>query len=239
MPSAAAERAVTQPLTVYVVDDHPVVRAGLRALLADQPDINVVGEQSTAVAAIAELATLLPAVVITDIHLPDRSGVEVCRAAKLLLRAPRVILLSAFWNEPLVAEAFAAGADGYLLKHAERFDIVNAVRAVARGEKVVDPELLPSLLPRGATSPSRAAAARLTERERQLLALIARGYTNPMIAQELYLSPHTVKEYVSRVLEKVGASNRTELIVRAMESGLIDITQASASGSGTIPPIGG
>ena len=130
---------MTQPLTVYVVDDHPVVRAGLRALLADQPDINVVGEQSTAVAAIAELATLLPAVVITDIHLPDRSGVEVCRAAKLLLRAPRVILLSAFWNEPLVAEAFAAGADGYLLKHAESFDIVNAVRAVARGEKVVDP----------------------------------------------------------------------------------------------------
>lgn len=212
-------------IRVLIVDDHRVVRAGLAALLAGQPDIVVAGEEGSAEAAIATVESLKPAVVITDLRLGEGSGIDVCRAAKLLVPGTRVIVLSAYWDDRLVRDAFRAGADGYLLKHAESLDIVAVVRTVASGASVVDPELLPALLPAPEGAEPSMPSLTFSGREREVMRLLARGFTNRMMAADMHLSPHTVKEYVSRLLEKLGAANRTELVTLAAARGLVEFGQ--------------
>ena len=224
-------------IRVVIVDDHLVVREGMKALLSDTAAIGVVGEGWSVESALAAVRSQRPEVLITDIKLGDGSGVDVCRRAKAWLPGLRVIVLSAFWSDSLVREAFDAEADGYLLKSTESFDLAEAVLAVARGEPVVAPALAAALF--RSNSAARSGGARtpkLTARERELLELVALGLTNQEIAVRMFLSPHTVKDYLSSVLAKFGAANRTELTLLATRSGSIDPVALRES---TNPPFGG
>ena len=212
----------------------------MKALLGDEPSISVVGEGSSVESALAAVREHQPQVLITDIKLGDGSGVDVCRRAKGLLPGLRVIVLSAYWSDALVREAFDAEADGYLLKSTDSFELAEAVLAVARGEPVVAPALAVALFrSNSATGVGRSgamSAPRLTGRERELLELVSLGLTNQEIAQRMFLSPHTVKDYLSSVLAKFGAANRTELTLLATRSGTIDPVALRET---TNPPIGG
>ncbi len=216
-------------IRVVIVDDHLVVREGVKALLGIDPNITVVGEGTSAASALAVIVAERPQVVVTDIKLGDGSGLEVCRQAKAALPGLRVIVLSAHWTDRLVLEAFEARADGYMLKSTESFDLAKAVAAVARGETIVAPALAEALF-RSANAP------KLTARERELIALVVRGRTNQEIAAEMSLSPHTVKDYLSKVLLKFGATNRTELSLLATQTGLVEPAALRDQGH---TPIGG
>lgn len=210
-------------MTIHVVvsDDHPLVRAGMKAVLSDAADIVVVGEAVSAAGAIEAAVRLRPAVLITDIKLPDGSGVEVCRSAKRANGALRVVLISAYWSEALMREASEARADGYMLKQTENFDLAGTVRAVNRGDSVVDPELIVALAREQRSAPTTTPGIHLSPRERELLELVAGGLTNQGIAAEMFLSQHTVKDYVSDLLTKFGATNRTKLALLAAQRGLL------------------
>ncbi len=206
-------------IRVLLVDDHPVVREGLRALLRNEGDLDVVGEADSCSSALPEVLRAHPDVVILDIKLADGDGIEVCRQIKEADACIRVILLSAFWDDALLLRAVQAGADGYLLKQAERLDLQQSIRTAAQGESILDPALVGAMVAR-----FRGGAAQqeqpLTEREVRLLQLVAEGLTNREIGERLYLSPYTVKEYLSALMTKLGAKKRAEAVNLAARRGL-------------------
>ncbi len=197
-------------ITVFLVDDHEMVRDGVRALLDAEPDITVVGEAGDAEAAIGRIVIARPDVALLDVNLPDRSGIEVCR--ELAERCPDVksLMLTSFGEGEALFDAIVAGAAGYVMKHVRGLDLVECVRKVAQGESLIDHAAAAHLRERVAAGEFDPAISALTPQERRILDLLAGGLTNRDIAEELFLSDKTVKNYVSSLLMKLGMSRRSE-----------------------------
>ena len=201
-------------IRVFLVDDHEVVRRGLKDLLDGEEDIDVVGDAATAGMALAQIARTSPDVAVLDVRLPDGNGIEVCREVRA--RDPRIacLMLTSFGDDEALFDAIMAGAAGYLLKDIRGNDLIDAVRRVAAGDSLLDPALTGKVLERlrkGDEEDPRLKA--LSDQERKILALIAEGLTNRQIAERMHLAEKTVKNYVSNLLSKLGMSRRTEAAV--------------------------
>jgi DNA-binding NarL/FixJ family response regulator len=211
-----------EPIELVLVEDHPMFRIGLRTRIELEPDLSVVGEAGSGAEALELVERLAPDVVVVDLNLPGMSGIELIR--ELGLRAPRVApLVLTMLDDESVFGAVRAGARGYLLKDAEPERIVAAIRAVAAGEVVFSGAVAARLITWATqpAAPSRAPAfARLTEREHEILVLMADGLGNSAIGQRLGLRPKTVRNYVSNVLTKIQAADRTDAVLRARSAGL-------------------
>ena len=211
-----------QRIRVLIVDDHELVRAGLRALLAPDPGIDVVAEAATGSEAIALARERRPDVVLLDARLPDMSGAQVCRRLRTELTEVVVAMLTTFSDDDLVRECVRAGAHGYLLKDIERLDLGRSIRALARGEGVIDPKVAPLVLaaarlgaePSGSEQP-------LSRREREVLRLVAQGLSNREVADRMHLSELTVKGYIEEILQRIGARNRVHAAALATRRGWI------------------
>ena len=201
----------TEKTRIMICDDHEVVREGLRGLISRQESMTVVGEAGTVAEAIEAAARSKPDVVIMDVRLPDGSGVEACRAIRDARSETRVIMLTSYADDEALFASIIAGASGYLLKQTRGQGVVDAVTAVAAGRSLLDPDVTGKVLER--VRQGRAedpAIASLTDQERKVLEGLAEGHTNREIAEKLFLSEKTVKNYVSRILDKLGLSRRAE-----------------------------
>lgn len=203
---------------VLVVDDHAIVRLGVRSLL-ERAGLSVVAQAATGAEAISAAVLHQPDVVVLDLGLPDRDGVSVCRELRARFPDTVVVIFSALREDALVKRALEAGASAYLLKDAEDFDLVGAVRRALAGESVIDPRAAAALLRRLGTSDDRPA---ITEQERNVLRLAAEGASNREIGARLYLSPHTVKEYLRNAMRKLDVDSRIEAVLAANRLGLLD-----------------
>jgi DNA-binding NarL/FixJ family response regulator len=212
-----------EQLRILIADDHPLFRKGMRALLESLPEMEVVGEAATGEEAIALAGTLAPDVVVMDLQMPGGSGIEATRA--ILNTSPhiRVLMVTLFEDSESVFTALRAGARGYVLKDAGADEMTRAIRAVGRGEAIFSPAIANRLID-FFSSPHPTVPKEifptLTEREREILALIAQGHTNADMAQQLSLSVKTVQNYVSNVFSKLQVADRAQAIIRAREAGL-------------------
>ena len=206
----------TTQIRVFLLDDHEVVRQGLRALLETGGDIEVVGESGLAVEAAARIPALRPDVAILDARLPDGSGIEVCRTVRAVDPHVKALILTSYDDDEALFAAIMAGASGYVLKEIAGQDLIGAVRQVAAGNSLIDPALTARVLERVRNGPSTAPElAGLTEQELKLLGLIAEGLTNRQIGERMFLAEKTVKNYVSSILAKLGLERRTQAAVLA------------------------
>jgi DNA-binding NarL/FixJ family response regulator len=212
-----------RPLRVLIVDDHEVVREGLRSLLNRREGINVVGEAGTVGTAVEEAARLRPDVVIMDVRLPDGSGVEACREIRQENPATKVIMLTSYADDEAVFASILAGAAGYLLKQTRGQALAEAIEAVAQGGSLLDPAVTQKVLERvrsmGGRRPDDSLAS-LSDQEQKILLLIAEGKTNKEIAEEIFLSDKTVKNYVSSILSKLNLRRRAEAAAFIARKGL-------------------
>jgi DNA-binding NarL/FixJ family response regulator len=211
-------------LRILIVDDHPLVRRGLRATLAEVPDLEVVGEATTGQEAVAQCLVLRPDIVLMDLQMPGGSGIEATRQLRERCPESRVLVLTLLEDDESVFLVLRAGARGYVVKDTPEEDLVGAIRAVGRGEAIFSPAVATRVLayfaaPRP-TAAEPAVFPNLTEREREILDLIAQGQSNPSIARRLALSPKTVANYVSVIFGKLQVADRAEAIVRARDAGL-------------------
>ena len=201
----------TEKTRILLCDDHEVVREGLRGLIARQPGMSVVGEAGTVAEVIEAAARTKPDVVIMDVRLPDGSGVEACRTIRETRPETKVIMLTSYADDEALFASIIAGASGYLLKQTRGQAVVDAVVAVASGRSLLDPDVTGKVLERVRQGRGNdPALASLTEQERKVLAELAEGHTNREISETLFLSEKTVKNYVSRILDKLGLSRRAE-----------------------------
>lgn len=199
------------PYRVLLVDDHEVVRAGLRSLLEGAEGIEVVGEAATVEEAIRRSGHDAPDVVVLDVRLPDGSGVEACREIRARFPATKVLMLTSFADEEALMAAILAGASGFVLKKVRGSDLIADIRRVGAGESLLDPAMTERLFSRLRSGPRRdPLLAKLTDQERELVHLLAEGLSNREIAGRMFLAEKTVKNYVSNVLSKMGMSRRTE-----------------------------
>ncbi len=212
-------------LRLLVVDDHEVVRLGLRLLLQNRPEFELVGEAESGAQALALVERLRPDLVILDVRLPDRDGLEVCREITERFPGVRVLILTAYPDEEFIVRAIEAGASGYVLKRAGSRELMQALEALARGEAILDPVVTRKVLEQfrqRARTAQADAFKDLTPRERLILARIAEGKTNKEIAEELFLTEKTVRNYVSIILDKLGVSNRVEAAAYAIKHRIHD-----------------
>ncbi len=213
-------------IRVALIDDQAMVRAGFRMILESEPDIAVVGEAADGRDAVGLVARSRPHVVLMDVRMPHVDGVEATRRIQAVDDPPRVLILTTFDLDDYVDAALRAGASGFLLKDAPAEQLIDAVRVIARGDALLDPSVTRRVIEEFARRPTVDAAATpgmrdLTEREREVLQLIARGLSNAEIAERLYLGEATVKTHVGRVLTKLGLRDRVQAVVVAYESGLV------------------
>jgi len=213
---------VTEQIRVLLVDDHAVVREGLRTFLSLQDGITVVGEAGDGEAGVRAAEQHKPDVVLMDLVMPRLDGVGAMRELRRRLPSARVIVLTSFLDDDRLLPAIQAGAAGYLLKDAEPQEIARAIRTAHAGETLLDPAVAARLVEAIATPARQATPQRLTAREREVLALIARGYANKRIALELGVAEKTVKTHVGHVLAKLGVTDRTAAAVYAVRAGLAD-----------------
>jgi DNA-binding NarL/FixJ family response regulator len=200
-------------IRLLIVDDHKVVRLGLRTLLGRYGDIEVVGEAGTVAAAVEETARLQPTVVLMDIRLPDGNGFEACRQIRAAQHETRVLFLTSFAEEQIVLESIDAGGDGYLLKEIDDESLVRGIRTVAAGQSILDPAVTKRVLERVKNSDSNVSQDMLhalSPQEKRVLALVAEGKTNKEIGLALGLSDKTVKNYLSNIMEKLGLTRRSQ-----------------------------
>jgi two-component system, NarL family, response regulator LiaR len=211
---------VADAISVLVVDDHAVVREGLRTFLELQDGIAVVGEAADGEEAVRQAEALRPDVVVMDLVMPRLDGVGAMRELRRRLPATRVIVLTSFTEDERLLPAIQAGAAGYLLKNVAPAELARAVRAAHAGEALLDPVIAARLVEAIAQPPGAPATERLTAREQEILALIARGFSNKRIARELGIAEKTVKTHVGHVLSKLGVSDRTQAAIHAVRMGL-------------------
>ena len=203
-------------IRVFLLDDHEVVRRGVRELLEVEDDLEVVGEASTAEEALARIPATNPDVAVVDMRLPDGNGVEVCREVRSNNPSVQCVVLTSFADDEALFDSIMAGAAGYLLKQIKGNDLVDAIRRVASGQSLLDPSVTERVLERLRNGPVQdERLARLTDQERRILDLIAEGLTNLHIGERMFLAEKTVKNYVSNLLAKLGMERRTEAAVFA------------------------
>jgi DNA-binding NarL/FixJ family response regulator len=201
---------------VFLLDDHEVVRQGLRGLIEVEDDLIVIGEAGTAEEALVRIPATRPDIAVLDVRLPDGDGVEVCREVRSRLPEVQCLMLTSFADDEALFSAIMAGAAGYVLKQIRGTDLVDAIRRVAAGESLLDPAVTARVLERLRAEPKEdEGLARLSAQERKILDLIAEGCTNRQIAESIFLAEKTVKNYVSSLLAKLGMERRTEAAVYA------------------------
>jgi two-component system, NarL family, response regulator DevR len=207
------------PITVFLLDDHEVVRRGVKDVLEAAPDIVVVGEASTAAQALDAVPAAAPRVAVLDVRLPDGDGVSVCRELRSTMPDLACLMLTSFSDDEALVEAIVAGAAGYVLKQIRGADLVTAIRTVAAGHSMIDPSTTAHVMER-LRSAARAGdpVAGLNEQERRILELIGDGLTNRQIGERLFLAEKTVKNYVSNLLGKLGMQRRTQAAVLASKA---------------------
>ena len=223
-------------ISVFLLDDHELVRTGLKTVLESAGDIRVVGEAGTVADALRRIGPLTPDVAILDVRLPDGEGIAVCREIRSMVEpAPACLMLTSYSDDEALFAAIMAGAAGYLLKQVSGINLVESVRRVAAGDSLLDPELTTTVLNRlrdGARAPDPG-YAQLSPQERRVLELIADGLTNRQIGEQLHLAEKTVKNYVSSVLHKLGFERRTEAAVYATRR-----RENSRRQTGPLDPVG-
>ncbi|MEP6525806.1 MAG: response regulator transcription factor [Nocardioidaceae bacterium] len=204
------------PIRVFLLDDHELVRRGIRDLLEQEPDVQVIGEADTAQDAKARIPALRPDVAILDARLPDGNGIDVCRDIRSVDPSIRALILTSYDDDEALFAAIMAGAAGYLLKQVRGTDLVSAVRLVAAGQSLLDPAVTQRVIERIRQGPQEPDELKsLTDQERRVLELVAEGLTNRQIAERMYLAEKTVKNYVSSILAKLGLERRTQAAVFA------------------------
>ncbi len=203
------------PITVFLMDDHEVVRQGVRALLESSGEIDVVGEASNAAEALARIPAVLPDVAVLDVRVPDGNGIEVCRDVRSAY-GTQCLILTSYSDDEALFEAIMAGASGYVLKQVRGSELISAVKRVAAGESLLDPSITGRVLQRlREPAPVDDRLQSVTPQERRILHLISDGMTNRQIAGEMFLAEKTIKNYVSNLLSKLGMQRRTEAAVYA------------------------
>jgi len=215
--TAADRSEAAHWVRVVLVDDHPVVRAGIIGMLEGEPDIEVVGEAGNGREALRIAAAVLPDVVLMDLRMPDLDGVEATRALRARENPPMVVILTTYDTDADILRAVEAGATGYLLKDAPRAELAEAVRAAARGQTVLSPPVAAKLVSRM----RGADATALTSREIDVLGLVARGLTNGQVGRALLIAEATVKTHLLRVFAKLGVDDRTAAVTTAISQGII------------------
>ncbi|MFE4912976.1 response regulator [Streptomyces sp. NPDC056652] len=214
------------PVRVVLADDQPLVRSGLRLVMADHPDLEVVGEAATGAEAVHLVRDIGPDVVVMDIRMPGMDGIEATRLITAGPTATRVLVLTTFDEDDYVYGALRAGASGFVVKDMALNDILAAIRVVAAGDALIAPTVTRRLIADFAGRPPRRSprpVAGITEREQEVLTLIGRGRTNTEIAEDLFITVATAKSHVSRLLTKLGARDRVQLVITAYETGLVTL----------------
>ncbi|MGW2396441.1 response regulator transcription factor [Kitasatospora sp. NPDC001664] len=213
---------MSEPISLLIADDDAVTRSGLRTLLSAQPGLTVAGEAADGVEAVGRARELRPGVVLMDVRMPRRNGIEATRELLAEPAPPKVVVITTFENDGYVTAALSAGASGFVLKRRPVREIAEAVRVAAAGEAILFPAALRRMVaPRPLSSAEALPRAALTAREEEVLREMATGLSNPEIAETLRVSQETVKTHVGNVLTKLGAQNRTHAVVIAYESGLV------------------
>ncbi len=202
---------------IMIVDDHEVVRLGMRTAFEAEPDLVVVGEASNGAEALAKMTVLDPQLILMDVRMEKMNGIEACREIKSRYPDVYILMLTSYTDDDAVISSILAGASGYLLKHLSRAELLRSIRLVASGQTLIDAIVTKQAMERLAQMPG----SELTEREREVLTLIARGYTNKQIADTLYVSEKTARNHVSHILEKLGLSRRSEAAAFAVEHKLV------------------
>jgi DNA-binding NarL/FixJ family response regulator len=219
-----------EPIRVLVVDDHALFRRGLEIVLEQEDDIQVVGEASDGAEAVEKASNLLPDIVLMDVRMPRRTGIEACTAIKDVVPSAKIIMLTISDEEADLYEAIKAGATGYLLKEISIDEVASAIREVAGGKSLISPSMASKLLTEFASmikkndERQQVPAPRLTERELEVLKLVAKGLNNRDIAKELFISENTVKNHIRNILEKLQLHSRMEAVVYAVREKLLEIT---------------
>jgi DNA-binding NarL/FixJ family response regulator len=226
--------------TVLIADDQQLVRAGLRMIIEAAGDLNVVGEAVDGVDTVEQATRLRPDIVLMDVQMPKLDGIDATRhIVSELGQATRVIMLTTFSEPEIVYRALVVGASGFLLKDMPGAQLVGGIRAVARGEELLAPTITRRLIEQFVADgqpPAAPELQRLTEREREVLTLVAHGQSNAEIANELVVSVETVKTHVSRVLDKLGVRDRVQAVICAYESGVVHISSTPTVPIATFPP---
>jgi DNA-binding NarL/FixJ family response regulator len=218
-----------EPVRVLVADDHALYRRGLEMVLSAEPDIEIVGEAGDGAEAIQQAAELLPDVVLMDLRMPRRSGIEACSAIKEVAPTTKIVILTISDDEDDLFQAVRAGANGYLLKDVPGEQIADGIRAVHGGQSLISPSMASALLSEFAAISRRTGtrahlpAPQLTDREMQVLRLVGRGMANRDIAHELFISENTVKNHVRNILEKLQLHSRMEAVVYAVRENILDL----------------
>ena len=226
---ATTKQTQQDPIRVLIVDDHALFRRGLQMVLEGEADIDVVGEASDGAEAVKKAEDATPDVVLMDVRMPKRSGIEATRVIKDTLPSTRILMLTISDEEADLYEAIKAGASGYLLKEISIEEVANAVRQVNQGQSLISPSMASKLLSEFATmvkrrdERSQMPGPRLTDRELQVLRLVAKGLNNKDIGDELFISENTVKNHVRNILEKLHLHSRMEAVVYAVREKLLDI----------------
>jgi len=202
---------------IMIVDDHEVVRLGMRAAFEAEPDLTIVGEASNGAEALAKIPVLDPQLILMDVRMEKMNGIEACREIKSRNPDVHILMITSYTDDDAVISSILAGASGYLLKHVSRADLLRSIRLVASGNSLIDTNTAKQAMERLTQVPG----SELTEREREVLTLIARGYTNKQIADTLFVSEKTARNHVSHILDKLGLSRRSEAAAFAVEHKLV------------------
>ena len=223
-----------EPIRTMIVDDHALFRRGLEMVLVEEPDIELVGQASDGAEAVTRAGEALPDVVLMDIRMPKTSGIEAARAMKEAAPSARIVMLTISDEEEDLFEAIRAGASGYLLKDIPLDEVADAVRSVYGGQSLINPSMAGKLLTEFATlgrrdqeeeRPQQVPAPKLTDREMEVLKLVARGMNNRDIAKELFISENTVKNHVRNILEKLQSHSRVEAVLYAVREKILDLPE--------------